>query len=158
MSNTAEIWKPHATVAAICEKDGRFLLVKENIQGQKVLNQPAGHLDPGESLEQAVIRETLEETSYLFTPTGLCGIYRFVPESGPEAHSNRTYLRFSFAGIVGECLNLPLDDGIISAVWMTLDEIKQSQSQHRSPMVLQCVLDYLEKPTYPLQLFSPDFL
>ena len=158
MTSASEIWKPHATVAAICEKQGRFLLVKEEINGDEVFNQPAGHVEPGESIEQAVIRETLEETSYEFSPTGLCGIYRYIPDSGPEADANRTYLRFSFSGTVGECLNKPLDDGIISAEWMTLEEIKQSQSRHRSPMVLQCILDYIEKPAYPLQIFSPDFL
>ena len=89
MNTAAEIWKPHATVAAICQKEGRFLLVKESILGQEVFNQPAGHLDPGESLEQAVIRETLEETSYEFTPTGLCGIYRYLPDSGPDHSPGR---------------------------------------------------------------------
>ena len=153
MEDSSEIWKPHATVAAIVERNGRFLLVRELIEGREMFNQPAGHIEPNESIEQAVIRETLEETSYPFTPQKLCGIYRYIPDPS----SKLTYLRFSISGIVGDNLNKPLDTGIISAEWMTLDEIRQSQHSHRSPMVLQCVLDYLEKPSYPLQVFSSSF-
>ncbi len=153
MDDSAEIWKPHVTVAAIAERDGRFLMVRESIEGREMFNQPAGHVEPNETIEQAVIRETLEETSYPFKPKQLCGIYRFIPDYS----SNLTYLRFSFSGIVGDNLNKPLDTGIISAEWMTLDQIRQSQESHRSPMVLQCVLDYLEKPSYPLQVFSSSF-
>lgn len=148
-----DIWKPHVTVAAICERDGRFLLVREKINGIEVLNQPAGHLDPGETLEQAVIRETLEETSYRFVPRELSGIYRFLPEQ----NSNETHLRFAFSGDTGDCLNQPLDKGIIAAEWMTLEQIQASRAQHRSPMVLQCILDYLHEPSYPLQVFSAAF-
>ncbi len=118
-----------------------------------MFNQPAGHVEPNETVEQAVIRETLEETSYPFTPKQLCGIYRFIPDPS----SNLTYLRFSISGEVGEKLNTSLDTGILSVEWMTLDEIRQSQDVHRSPMVLQCVLDYLEKPSYPLQVFRSSF-
>jgi ADP-ribose pyrophosphatase YjhB (NUDIX family) len=150
---SSTIWKPHVTVAAIAERDGRFLMVRESIEGREVFNQPAGHVEPNETIEQAVVRETLEETSYPFTPQQLCGIYRYIP----DPTSNRTYLRFSISGETGENLNQALDSGIISAEWMTLDEIRQSQDSHRSPMVLQCVLDYLEKPSYPLQVFSSSF-
>lgn len=148
-----DVWKPHVTVAAICERDGRFLLVREKIQGIEVLNQPAGHLDPGETLEQAVIRETLEETSYPFVPRQLSGIYRFLPNQ----NSDETHLRFAFSGDTGRCLNQPLDKDIVCAEWMTLEQIKACQAHHRSPMVLQCILDYLHEPSYPLQVFSTAF-
>jgi ADP-ribose pyrophosphatase YjhB (NUDIX family) len=151
---TERIWKPHVTVAALARRGDRFLLVREEVDGRIRLNQPAGHLEPGESFEQAVIRETLEETAHDFTPTGLLGIYRFVPEEGVA----QTHIRLAFTGETGERRDLPLDDGIIEPVWMTLAEIEASRDQHRGPMVLQCVLDSISKPAYPLQLFSPDFL
>ena len=151
---TEPVWKPHVTVAALARRGGRFLLVREEVNGRVVLNQPAGHLDPGESFEQAVIRETLEETAHPFTPTGLLGIYRFVPDEGVT----ETHIRLAFVGEAGERQDLPLDTGIIEPVWMTLDEIEASRDQHRGPMVLQCVLDSIRKPAYPLEIFSPDFL
>ena len=154
VNSNAEVWKPRVTVAAICEKDKKFLLVAERIDGKVVLNQPAGHLDAGESLEQAVVRETLEETAFDFTPSRLVGVYRYTPQ--PD--SAECFLRFAFSGSVGECHQRPLDDEIISTEWMSVDEIRQSHHMHRSPMVLQCVLDYLQKPSYPLQVFSSDFL
>ncbi len=149
----ATIWRPHVTVAAVCQRDDAFLLVRERVHGQECLNQPAGHLDPGESLEQAVIRETMEETSYRFKPTALCGIYRWQPDD----HSNRTYMRFAFCGELGENLQQPLDDEIIAAEWLTLQQIQQQRAILRSPMVEQCILDYLDKPSYPLQVFSSNF-
>ena len=148
------VWKPHVTVAAVCQRDDAFLLVRERVHGRECLNQPAGHLDPGESLEQAVIRETLEETSYQFKPTALCGIYRWQVED----HSDRTYLRFAFCGEIGEHLQQPLDDEIIAAEWLTLQQIQDNRDILRTPMVEQCILDYLEKPSYPLQIFSSNFL
>lgn len=154
VSSDDDIWKPHVTVAAICERDGRFLLVREEVDGQVVLNQPAGHLDPGESLEQAVIRETLEETAYDFKPQRLTGIYRYVP----DASSLQSFLRFAFSGTIGQCHEWPLDEGIIAAEWMSLEEIEKNKHLLRTPMVMQCILDYLQKPAYPLQVFSPDFL
>ena len=151
---TEPVWKPHVTVAALARRDDRFLLVREEVNGRIVLNQPAGHLDPGESFEQAVIRETLEETAHSFIPTGLLGIYRFVPDEGVA----ETHIRLAFVGEAGEWQDLPLDTGIIEPVWMTLDEIEASRDRHRGPMVLQCVLDSIRKPAYPLEIFSPDFL
>lgn len=148
----ADIWKPHVTVAAICEQENRFLLVKECVNGQIVFNQPAGHLDPNETLEQAVIRETMEETAYTFLPSSLVGVYRYQPE-----HTHATYLRFAYAGKTAEKHDRPLDKDIIEARWMSLDEIRQNRAMHRSPMVLQCILDYLHKPSYPLQVFSSEF-
>ncbi len=144
------IWKPHVTVAAVIENKGEFLLVREKVKGKIVFNQPAGHLDEGESLIDAVVRETLEETRYRFVPTGLIGIYRFIPEESPEI----TYLRFSFCGNIGECLGGVLDQGILAAEWMTLDEIKSSQSQHRSPLVMQCVNDFLNISPCSLDVIS----
>ena len=149
----ASAWKPHVTVAAICEQDGRFLMVREVVGGREVLNQPAGHLDPGESLEQAVIRETLEETAYDFTPQRLCGVYRSIPSQGED----QTIIRFCFSGRAGKQHDRALDTGIIRAEWLTLDELKQTQSEHRSEMVLQTVLDYLQKPSYPLDVFVAPF-
>ncbi len=151
---TETVWKPHVTVAALARRGDRFLLVREEVNGRIVLNQPAGHLDPGESFEQAVIRETLEETAHPFTPSGLLGIYRFVPDEGVT----ETHIRLAFVGEAGERQDLPLDTGIIEPVWMTLDEIEASQDRHRGPLVLQCILDSIRKPAYPLEIFSPDFL
>jgi 8-oxo-dGTP pyrophosphatase MutT (NUDIX family) len=150
---TDDVWKPHTTVAAMAERDGNFLLVKELVNGVCVYNQPAGHLEPGESLLEAVVRETLEETQFEFTPTGLQGIYRFVPES----FSDTSYIRLLFRGTVGENLNGVLDKGIISAEWMSYEEIKACADQHRSPLVLQCVEDYLYEPPCPLDLISRKF-
>lgn len=147
-------WKPHVTVAAIIEQQGRFLLVKELIDGREVYNQPAGHLEPGESLPHAIVREVLEETAHPFEPESLVGIYRF--ESG-TGQSGRTYLRFAFSGKVSKPVEQPLDKEIISAEWLNLEQISQLQAQHRSSMVLQCILDYLNKPTYPLDIFSAEF-
>lgn len=151
---TETVWKPHVTVAALARRGDRFLLVREEVNGRIVLNQPAGHLDPGESFEQAVIRETLEETAHPFTPSGLLGIYRFVPAEGVT----ETHIRLAFVGEAGERQDLPLDTGIVEPVWMTLDEIEASRDRHRGPLVLQCVLDSIRKPAYPLEIFSPDFL
>ena len=147
------VWNPHTTVAAITECDGKFLLVKEKVRGEIVFNQPAGHLNPGESLNQAVIRETLEETQHEFTPTGLLGIYRLVPEQA----SASTYLRYSFCGKTGLNLNGKLDDGIISVEWMSYDDIQSCRKQHRSQLVMQCVDDYLNLQPYPLDIFSRKF-
>jgi len=143
-----DIWKPNVTVAAIAERDGRFLLVEEETTDGVRLNQPAGHLDEGESLVAACAREALEETACEFAPTELVGIYQW-----PRPQGDITYLRFAFAGKVGACDTArPLDAGILRAVWMTPAEIEASASRHRSPLVLQCVRDYLAGRRYPLDL------
>lgn len=144
------IWKPHTTVAALCERDGKFLLVKEEVDGAIVYNQPAGHLDPGESLLEAVVRETLEETRYVFTPTALLGVYRYPMPT-------QTFIRFLFRGDAGSRLEGDLDQGIIAAEWLDYDEILACQDQHRTPMVLQCIDDARNKPGYPLEVLSPEF-
>jgi 8-oxo-dGTP pyrophosphatase MutT (NUDIX family) len=147
----SDIWKPSVTVAAIIERDGRFMLVEEETSDGLCFNQPAGHLDPGESLEQAVIRETLEETAHDFAPTALVGMYLSRYLSARTQHEV-TYLRFAFAGILGQGYDLPLDDGILRTVWMTYAEILACQEKHRSPLVLRCVDDYLAGKRAPLSL------
>ena len=135
-------FRPSVTVAAIIERDGRFLLIEEETSEGIKLNQPAGHLDPGESLQQAVMRESIEETAHEFIPTGLVGMYmsRYYSKS---RNADITYLRFTFCGTAGKQYDQPLDDGILRTLWMTRDEIAASHERHRSPIVLQCVDDYL---------------
>lgn len=144
------VWRPHVTVASVIQHDDRFLLVREQVNGKTVINQPAGHLDEGESLIDAVIRETLEETRYQFVPTGLTGIYRSIPDESPDI----TYLRFSFCGNISNRVDGALDRGIIAAEWMTFDEIESTQSQHRSPLVMQCINDFLQNPPCSLDVIS----
>ena len=144
------IWKPNTTVAAIIEQDGRFLMVEENTADGVRINQPAGHLDEGETILQGVTRETLEETAYDFTPTALLGVYHW-----QHPAKNITYLRFAFVGELGSHHpQRDLDDGIIRAVWMTLEELRASQAIHRSPQVLKCVEDYLAGQRFPLAVLS----
>jgi 8-oxo-dGTP pyrophosphatase MutT (NUDIX family) len=147
------IWKPHTTVAALCERDGRYLMVKETVDRQVVYNQPAGHLEPDESLLDGVIRETMEETRYPFTPLSLQGVYRYTPPDAPQ----RTYLRFLFRGEAGEQLEGALDQGIIAAEWLSYEEVLDCRDLHRTPMVLQCIDDARNGPGYPLQVISRDF-
>ena len=144
------IWKPNTTVAAIIEQSGKFLLVEEKTERGNRFNQPAGHLEDGETLIQAVIRETMEESAYAFTPEALLGVYHW-----KHPHNDNTYLRFSFIGKAG--LHYPmqaLDDGIIRAVWMTIDEIREKQNLMRSPQVLMCIEDYLAGKRYPLEVVT----
>ena len=143
-------WRPSVTVAAIIERDGRFLLVEEEANGRIVLNQPAGHLDPGESLVAACARETLEETAHRFVPQWLIGIYRWVhPADGI------TYLRFAFAGRVeGVDEGRALDREILRLHWMTPAEILARSGAHRSPLLQRCVDDYLAGRRFPLDVLS----
>ena len=143
-------WMPHATVAAIVEQDGKFLLVEESTDRGNRLNQPAGHLEDNESLLQAVVRETLEETAYQFEPQALLGIYHWKHE-----HNDTTYLRFAYIGSVSNHQPLlALDEGIIRAVWMTIDEIRSKHLLLRSPQVLSCVEDYLRGQKFPLSVVT----
>ncbi|MBS3936429.1 MAG: NUDIX hydrolase [Sulfuritalea sp.] len=142
------LWKPNVTVAALMERDGRFLLVEEETEAGIRFNQPAGHLDAGESLIEACVREALEETAHAFAPTELVGIYQW-----PRPQRDITYLRFAFAGEVGSRSTArKLDAGILRAVWMTVDEIEACRDRHRSPLVLECVRDYRAGRRYPLEL------
>ena len=145
------IWKPSVTVAAVIERDGHFLMIEEETSEGVRLNQPAGHLDPHESLEQAVVREVLEETAHDFTPTALVGMYmsRYCSK---RLGTDVTYLRFTFCGVAGEEFNQPLDHGIIRTLWMTRAELAASAERHRSPFVLRCVDDYLAGMRVPLGL------
>ncbi len=143
-------WRPSVTVAAVIERDGRFLLVEEEAGGRLVLNQPAGHLDPGESLVEACARETLEETAHRFTPTTLVGIYRWV-----YAPEDVTYFRFAFAGrLDGVEEGRALDSEIRALHWMTPAEIRARATDHRSPLLLQCVDDYLAGRRFALDVLS----
>ncbi|HEX5739368.1 MAG TPA: NUDIX hydrolase [Hydrogenophaga sp.] len=149
-------WKPSVTVAAVIERDGRYLLIEEHTPEGLRLNNPAGHLDPGESPEQGVARETLEETAHPFTPTALVGVYlsRFQREATGE---DITYLRFAYCGEVGEAVpGKPLDTGIVRTLWMTPDEVRASADRHRSPLVLRCMEDHVAGVRYPLGLVVTD--
>lgn len=157
-------WKPNVTVAAVIEKDvngvRKFLLVEEDTRDGLKLNNPAGHLDPGESPVQGCVRETLEETAFHFTPTAVVGIYlsRF-ERSQPRqtAPLDITYLRIAFCGELGEHVaGQPLDEGIVRAVWLTADEIRACVPMHRSPLLLKSLEDYLAGRRYPLELVTTD--
>lgn len=143
-------WMPHTTVAAIVEQNGQFLLVEETTDRGNRFNQPAGHLEDNETILQAVVRETLEETAYDFTPQAVLGIYHWKHE-----HNDTTYLRFAFIGNVGTHYpQQALDDGIIRTVWMSIEEIRNQAHLLRSPQVLTCFEDYLSGKTYPLTLLT----
>ncbi len=140
------------TVAAIVERNNRFLLVEEYADSDTatVFNQPAGHLEKGESLIAAVIRETREETAWQFIPEALVGVYRW-----PHPDKDLTYLRFAFCGrIANHNPEQALDDGIVTAVWKSRDEILQLGSRLRSPQVVKCIDDYLAGIRAPLELLK----
>ena len=149
-------WKPSVTVAAVIERDGRYLLVEEHTPEGLRLNNPAGHLDPGESPEQGVTRETLEETAHHFTPKALVGIYlsRF---ERPATGEDITYLRFAYCGELGSFESQrPLDSGIVRTLWLSPEEIRASADRHRSPLVLRCIEDHLAGRRFPLETVRTD--
>ena len=155
-------WKPSVTVAAVIARDfggiQKFLLVEEQTQDGLRLNNPAGHLDPGESPLQACARETLEETAFAFTPTAVVGVYlsRFQRDQ-PGGLLDVTYLRFAFCGELGEAVpGQALDAGIVRTLWLSADEIRASTDRHRSPLLLKCMEDYLAGCRYPLELVTTD--
>jgi 8-oxo-dGTP pyrophosphatase MutT (NUDIX family) len=146
------VWKPNVTVAAVVERDGRFLLVEEETPDGIRLNQPAGHLDPGETPLDGAIREALEETACMFTPSALLGIYMARSLSATEREPV-TYLRFAFVGTVSEPEpGRALDHGIVRTLWLTAGEIQARQPEHRSPLVMKCVDDYVAGQRYPLSV------
>ncbi len=141
--------KPDVTVAAIVERDGQFLMVQERAARRVVLNQPAGHLEDGESLLQAVVRETLEETGYAFVPHAVTGLYLW------RGTGHRTFLRVAFAGSVGDrAAGVKLDRAIIRTAWLGVEALRQREPELRSPLVLTCIDDYLRGTRYPLELLS----
>ncbi|HEY3326910.1 MAG TPA: NUDIX hydrolase [Novimethylophilus sp.] len=144
------IWKPNVTVAAIVERGGKFLLVEEETADGVMFNQPAGHLEKGETLLQAVQRETWEETAHRFEPAALLGVYHW-----QHPKKDITYLRFAFIGAVsGHDPAQPLDNGILRAVWMTPDEIRATADRHRSPQVLTCIEHHLAGRRFPLSALT----
>ena len=138
--------RPSVTVATIVERDGRFLFVEEETRAGRKLNQPAGHLESGESLPAAAVRETLEETAWSVVPTALVGIYRW-----EAADNGTTFVRFTFCADARahDPLRI-LDAGIVRAVWLTYDEIGARRADHRSPLVQRCVDDYRAGARWPL--------
>ena len=144
------IWKPNTTVAAIIERDNKFLLVEEITERGNRYNQPAGHLEDNETLIQAVIRETMEEAAYEFTPEFLLGVYQW-----KHTLNDTTYLRFAFIGKAGVHYPMQeLDEGIVQAVWMDIDEIRDKANLMRSPQILSCIEDYLAGKRYPLEVIT----
>lgn len=162
MTASRSRWKPNVTVAAVIERDGRFLLVEEHTSGGLKLNTPAGHLDPGESPAEGCAREALEETAHHFTPTALVGVYlarfqRPAAQPGTDGETDITYLRFAFAGTLGAFEpDRALDEGIVRTLWMDIDELRASVERHRSPLLLRCVEDYLAGQRHPLELVHTD--
>jgi 8-oxo-dGTP pyrophosphatase MutT (NUDIX family) len=149
-------WKPNVTVAAVIEREGRFLLVEEETLEGLRLNNPAGHLDPGESPAHGAAREALEETAWHFRPTGLVGIYlsRFRRAVTGE---DITYLRFAYCGeLLGHDADRPLDTGIVRTLWLTPEEVRASAARHRSPLVLRCMEDYLAGRRLPMSAVYTD--
>jgi ADP-ribose pyrophosphatase YjhB (NUDIX family) len=144
------VWKPRVTVAVVAQQQGRYLMVEEDIDGRMRFNQPAGHLEEGESLVQAAVRECLEETAWQFEPEALVGIYRW-----RNTDTGDTYLRVTFAGA---CSNhqpaRALDTGIVAAHWLTPEQIRERRAQLRSPLVLRSLEDYLQGRRYPLDLLT----
>ncbi len=144
------VWKPHVTVAALVERESRFLLVEEETDVGIRYNQPAGHLERGETLVEAVVRETLEETAHVFVPAALVGVYHW-----HNAATDITFLRFVFAGSVSAYdAQRPLDQGIVAPRWLSLDEIRAlaRADRLRSPLVLACIDDWRAGQRHPLGL------
>ncbi|MEJ0084112.1 MAG: NUDIX hydrolase [Pseudomonadota bacterium] len=138
---------PEVTVAAIVEREGRFLIVEERVAGRLVLNQPAGHLEDAETLVEAAVREAREETAWRFNPEAMVGTYLWRnPDTG------RSYLRFAFCGSVDDHMpQQPLDTGIVRAVWLSHEQLRAQPHRLRSPLVLRCIDDYLHGQRQPLE-------
>ena len=146
-------WSPHITVAAILERNNQFLFVEERVNGALVLNQPAGHWEQGETLLDASIRETLEETAWHYQPSYITGIYQWLH---PE--TKETFLRFCFTGELQEHeAQRKLDDDIERAVWLSYDQLSARHKNHRSPLVQQCLNDYIKGQRFDLSLFQTGY-
>lgn len=149
------IWKPDVTVAAVVEREGRFLVVEERVRSRLVINQPAGHLEKGESLVQAVIRETLEETAWHFVPQSVVGIYLWNQAARSGEGPARTFLRVAFHGTVTHHEGgRTLDTGIERALWLSREQLAAQPARLRSPLVLRCVDDYLAGRRFPLEVLT----
>jgi 8-oxo-dGTP pyrophosphatase MutT (NUDIX family) len=143
-------WKPDVTVAAVVERGGEFLMVEERAGGRVVFNQPAGHLEAGETLVEAVVRETLEETAWTFEPDCLLGVYVWTPPQG-----RRSFLRVAFAGRAsGPVAGRRLDRGIVRAGWYSRDHLLARAARLRSPLVMRCLDDYLAGHRHPLEVIN----
>lgn len=143
-------WAPHVTVATIVERDNRFLMVYEDADGQKVYNQPAGHLDPNETLQQAALRETLEETGWTVQLTGVVGVNLYTAPSNGITYCRTTFI----AEPVCHDSARALDVGIIEAVWLTYEDLVARKDQLRSPMTLQIIDEYRAGRRFPLQVIG----
>ncbi|MDO5652544.1 MAG: NUDIX hydrolase [Brachymonas sp.] len=153
-------WTPRVTVAAVIEREGRFLLVEEQQSRGLVLNNASGHLDIAESLPEACVREVLEETGFDFTPEALVGVYLSRYRGHDPVHNRErdlTFLRFTFCGALGDFHpERELDTPIVRTLWMTPEEIHASRARHRSPMVLRSLQDYLDGHRFPLDTIHAD--
>ena len=144
-------WQPDVTVATLVAVDGRLLCVEEQSGGRIVINQPAGHLEPDETLVEAALRETREETGWSVRVTGFVGAYQWKAPASADGSSGRHYLRFAFAAEALACDPDPvLDEGIVRAVWMTPEELLAARGRHRSPLVWRVIQDYLSGQRLPL--------
>lgn len=148
--NNSRDWSPHVTVAAVAVRDEHHLIVEEISRQRRVLNQPAGHLEDREALVDAVVREVREETAWEFHPEHIVGVYRWRNQA-----NGSTYLRVAFYGNVSEHRpEQPLDDGIVEAHWLSYSELREREAQHRSPLVMRCIDDYLSGCRYELDLLG----
>jgi 8-oxo-dGTP pyrophosphatase MutT (NUDIX family) len=147
---TGMVWKPDVTVAAVAERDGKFLLVEERAGGRLVLNQPAGHLEDGESFVDAVVRETFEESGWRFRPESIVGVYMWRPDG-----SVRSFLRVAFCGPLDGCdVPRPPDRAIVRVRWLTRAQLADPALRLRSPLVRRCVEDYVAGIRHPCSLIS----
>lgn len=147
-------WQPDVTVATVVVREGKLLMVEERAQGRLVFNQPAGHLEPDESLLEAALRETREETGWEVRLTAFVGAYQW-QATNEDGSPGRHYLRFAFAAEpLSHDPQRSLDEGIVQALWMSPEELQQARARHRSPLVWQVVADYLAGRRSPLSILQ----